>query len=166
MPIVKLSEAQMALVGAKTADEFPERLTAFHAANKQIETVLAKAPDLTALESKISALEKSILPEARISEIASASAAAAVSAFVSGEEGRKVIGAEASRITMEALANVGTQPVKSAPVTADAAPVNKTFGEIVNGLMQAGKSKTEAITAAVASAPAEYQAWVKTGGKL
>lgn len=83
---------------------------------------MADIVSLESLEKRIAALEKTPLTEDRVKELISAesgtAANAAVKTFAASDEGKKVIGAEASRITSEALASVGTTPVKPAPASA------------------------------------------------
>jgi len=125
--IVKLTKEDMTLVGASSPSEFPDKLRAFAAASKKLETAMAETPDWKSFESRIVALEtaiKTIPTEARIGEIVGTSVANSVptsmTAWASSEAGKKLIGAEASRITMEAFAATGTQPAKPAPASADA----------------------------------------------
>jgi len=133
MKIVKLEDSMLALVGASTPEEFPGKLTAFVNASKQIEKVMAEQPDFKSLESRIAALEaKPQLTEARVGEILGASVANAVTTFAASDAGKKAIGAEASRITMEALANVGTHPVKGSAAPAEPA-ANTATGLIASG---------------------------------
>jgi len=135
MKIVKLEDQMLALVGAATPEEFPAKLTAFVSTATHIsKEFMAEKKELQDFEARISALEaKPQLTEARVGEILGASVSKAVTDFASSDAGRKVIGAEASRITMEALASVGTQPVKGSAAPAEPAANTAT------GLIAAGK---------------------------
>lgn len=128
------------------------------------------APNL--LEGRLAAVEvaiKTIPTEARITELVTAGVtsgvAASMTTWAASEGGKKVIGAEASRITMEAMAAVGTAPVKPAPAGSGDAPKTeaKTFPQIVQALTANGMIKTKAIETAVANNPKEYAAWCDAG---
>lgn len=155
--IVKLTKEEMALVGASSASEFSAKLSAFCVAAKQLETAMADQPDFKTLENRIVAIETSVngIPtDARIGEIVGASVSTAVpnamTAWASSDAGKKLIGAEASRITMAAFAAIGTQPVKPAP-----AGVESQAGEPVTNLIAQGKFE-EAYPLLTAEAQAEF----------
>jgi hypothetical protein len=166
--MVKITSEMLALVGAKTDAEFPEKFTAFVTKAKENETLMAeKQVTLESLQTSITALEGKILTEARVKEICGESATSAISTWAGSEGGKKIIGAEASRVVMEASAATGTAPAKPAPTSTEPAAVEKkTFADIVQAGMSSGKTKSAAISAAVESNPTEYKAYLATGGKL
>lgn len=118
--IVKLSAEELALVGAKDATDFNAKFAAFVSAAKQMESVMADQPTIASLVSRIDDLEK--LPqgatEARVKELITAESVVPIRTFLSTDEGKRIIGAESSRITMEALAAVSTSPNKPSPAAA------------------------------------------------
>lgn len=120
--LVKLTADQIAKLGAKDPADAAVKLAAFFIASAQLETVMAEQPTLAALETRIAALEKlpDSLTEARVREIVTAESAVPIKTFISSAEGKQLIGAEASRITMEALAGVSTIPAKPSPAPAAA----------------------------------------------
>lgn len=157
----------LVIVGAANVAEFPDKFAAFaKLAQENASAMAEKQITLESLQASLTALEGKILTEARAKEICGESATSAVSTWAGSEPGKKIIGAEASRITAEALANVGTQPAKPAPAGSPAAEVKKTFAEIVQANIAGGKTKSAAISAAVESHPAEYKEYLKTGGNL
>lgn len=128
------------------------------------------APNL--LEGRLAAVEaaiKTIPTEARITELVTAGVtsgvAASMTTWAASDAGKKTIGAEASRITMEAMAAVGTTPVKPAPAGSGDAPKTeaKTFPEIVHALTANGMTKSQAVQTAVANNRKEYTAWCESG---
>jgi hypothetical protein len=146
--IVKITESQLAAVGAKNESEFSAKFDSFVAASKQLETAMQNAPDLSALEKRIAALESNpSLTEARVSELFGAKISTSVSEFVSGEAGKKLIYAEASKAIVETAAATGTLPVKDSPV-----PAVKT--DAAADLVKAGKF--EEAYAASAELQAEF----------
>lgn len=118
--IVKLTSEQITKLGAKDPADASVKLAAFFIASAQLETVMAEQPTLAALETRIAALEKlpAAVTEARVKEIVTAESSVPIKTFISSVEGKQLIGAEASRITMEALSNVGTIPAKPSPAAA------------------------------------------------
>ena len=118
--IVKLTADQIAKLGAKDPADASIKLTAFFSAAAQLETVMAEQPSLAALESRIAALEK--VPcgttEARVKELISAESNVPIKTFIASDEGKKLIGAEASRVLMEGQAAIGTAPLKPSPAPA------------------------------------------------
>jgi hypothetical protein len=115
--LVKFTTEMLAAIGAAGAHDFSEKFSAFVTEANTAKTFMADSKaTLESLQASITALEGKIVTEARIKEICGASATESISAWAGSEAGKKIIGGEASRIAMEALANVGTQPAKPAPV--------------------------------------------------
>src|SRR4051812_6979392 len=119
--LAKISSENLKAVGAKDAAEFDAALTKFIAeSNLMAENKVT----LESLQASIVALEGKIISEDRIKtivgEATGPAATKAIGDWAASDAGKKIIGGEASRITMEALANVGTQPAKPAPIGADA----------------------------------------------
>lgn len=158
-------------LGATNPAEFSVNLANLIQENKELKSMAESAatkPDLSAFENRIAALEASVklIPtEARISELVTASVTSSMTAWAGSVDGKKLIGAEASRITMEAMAATGTTPVKPSPAGAGEPPKQeaKTFPQIVQALTANGMIKTKAIETAVANNPKEYQAWCEAG---
>ena len=119
--LAKISSENVKALGAADAAEFDAKLTKFIADSK----LMAESKvTLETLATSITELEGKLISETRIKELvaegAGSAATTAISTWATSEAGKKIIGGEASRITAEALANVGTQPAKPAPVGADA----------------------------------------------
>jgi translation initiation factor 6 (eIF-6) len=168
--LAKISAEVMKAIGAETAAEVDSQMSAFIAeANKNKASMAENKTTLESLQSSITALEGKLLTEDRVkalfTEQFNATGSKAISDFVGSEAGKKIIAGEASRVVMEAHAAIGTTPAKPAPVN-PAAAETKTFAEIVQAGIASGKTKTEAIAAAVEAHPNEYQSYLKTGGKL
>jgi hypothetical protein len=114
-------------IGATSASDFNEKLQAFIDTAKKLEAAMADTVTLEALEKRVAALETKLTAgpgtsEARVTEMVAAAFPALFKANAESADGKKIIGAEASRITTEALASVGTQPVKPAPAPANPTP--------------------------------------------
>jgi len=123
------------MVGAESPEQFASKLEAFHVEHQNLLTTMADKPDFSALEKRIADLEsRPLITEARISEMLKASVSASIETFAASDAGKKIIGAEASRVASTALASVGTQPVKPAPVAAEETPEQR-----LAALTQAGK---------------------------
>lgn len=119
--LAKLTSEMLAMVGATTVAEFPEKFAAFTKLAQENASAMAQnQTTLETLQASITALEGKLLTEARVKEIVGAESATAIATWSGSDAGKKIIGAESSRITMEALASVGTTPAKPAPVSADA----------------------------------------------
>lgn len=149
--LVKLTAEQIAKLGAKDPADASAKLTAFFAANAQLETAMDNQPDFASIESRIKSLESAApaITEARVKELIGAEANVPIKAFLSGDEGKKLIGAESSRVTMELMGATGTTPVKPAP--AASAPI----GGDANSLIAAGKFE-EAFPLLPAEARADF----------
>lgn len=123
--LVKLTADQIAKLGAKDPADASVKLTAFFSAAAQLETAMANQPDFASLESRIAALEK--VPcgttEARVKELITAESAVPIKTFIASVEGKQLIGAEASRVVMEAQASIGTTPAKPSPAAPGAESV-------------------------------------------
>jgi hypothetical protein len=123
--LAKLLSEHLAAIGAKDVSEVSSKLTEFIAEHNRIKTMADNAP-VPVTEARvnelISAAVKPLLTEARATELITSTIAtaipAAMSAWAGSEGGKKLIGAEASRITAEAMAATGTVPVKPAPTPA------------------------------------------------
>lgn len=76
-------------------------------------------PDISTLASRIEALEKAQLTEAKVKELATAEAKTVVVDYVASDDGKKAIGAEASRVAMAALGSAGTMPAKPTPASTE-----------------------------------------------
>jgi hypothetical protein len=133
--LVKFTTEMLAAIGAAGANDFSEKFSAFVTEANTAKTFMADSKaTLESLQASIAALEGKIVTEARIKEICGASATESISVWAGSEAGKKIIGGEASRIAMEALANVGTQPAKPAPVgNAGNAPEQKAAALIAEG---------------------------------
>lgn len=124
----------VAKLGATDAADGATKLSAFFATAATNEKFMADSKvTLETLQASLTALEGKIVTEARIKEICGTSATEAISTWAASDAGKKIIGGEASRITMEALANVGTQPAKPAPAG------NQDAAATVKGLIAEGK---------------------------
>lgn len=107
-------------LGATTPEGFSANLDSILQENKQLKAMAETAPDLSAIEKRIAALEqRPQITESRITELVTAGVtsgvAASMTTWAASDAGKKVIGSEASRITMEAMAAIGTAPVKVSP---------------------------------------------------
>lgn len=162
--LAKLLQEHLDAVGAKDESEFPAKMTAFVAAAKQLEKVMAESSDLSAVVKRLDAIEafnKTALTEARVSELVTAGVAggvtAAMTTWAGSAEGKKLIGAEASRITAEAMAAVGTVPVKPAPAPA----TSKTTKELIAaGKFEEAWAQDESLQAEFSNAKV-YAAYAK-----
>lgn len=112
----------MQKIGCEKAEDFEAKFAAFIQESATAKTFMAEnKTTIESLEQRIKALEDGkFVSESRVTEIVSGETTKAVSAWADSEAGKKKIGAEASRITMEAIANVGTMPAKPAPAAAGA----------------------------------------------
>lgn len=165
--MLKLTASQLASLECKTHEEASDKIVALFGNFKtQAETITGLQGKLTdatkanadlkatveASDKKIVALETALgdpkaMTEARIGEIA------------------KAKGSEAA---MTALSGTGTgTPVPPAPVGGTTnTPAAKSFPDLVASQVATGKTKADAVTAAIEANHTEYQAWLKTGGKL
>lgn len=131
--MVKLTAETLALVGATGAADFSEKLSAFCAKAKENETAMAEQTNAieqlqtlaAALRTDLNALKASAINaeqcDARIDarcERHIPVTTAAIESWSASQNGKKIIGAEASRITVEALAAVGVNPAKPSPAPA------------------------------------------------
>lgn len=117
--IVKLTDAQIALIGATGPEDFGAKLESFCATKTQLETAMANQPDFATFESRLKTLEGATpLTEAKVKEIVTASTPDAVKAFVASEDGQKAVHASASKAVIGAAAATGTLPVKDTPAPA------------------------------------------------
>lgn len=109
--IVQISPELMAAVGATTATEFPDKLSAFIAestkAKSSMLTLEALATRIEALEKKPTAEAVAGITEARVTEI--------VTAALANDTTKATIKAEASKVFLDAGAATGTHPVKPSP---------------------------------------------------
>lgn len=131
MKIVKLSDDQLALIGASASD-FPQKFSAFIAEFEKNKTTMADPnPDYAALEKRVLTLERDLLQGiTRIQSLETRPAPLAEDAI------KAVAKIEASRVTAEALAAIGTTPVKPTPAAAD---LNETPEAKAKALIKAGK---------------------------
>lgn len=121
--LLNITNEMMAAVGASSKDEFSAKLSEFVAESNRVKNIMSEqTTDLAAALKRIEALEKNIVTEARISELVDAGAASAVSKWAASDEGKKAIGAEASKMTVSALAAIGTTPAKPSPTPAAVDP--------------------------------------------
>lgn len=169
--LANVTAEMLEALGAKDVADFSSKLTEFISEHNRLKSMAETSPDLSALTKRIEALEASVktfATEARVSELVTAGVTPAITAWAGSDVGKKAIGAESSRIASEALASVGTVPVKPSPASAEkpADPKAKTFPEIVQTLTANGMAKGEAVRTAVQTNPNEYGAWLQTGGKL
>jgi hypothetical protein len=167
--LANVTAEMLEALGAKDVADFSSKLTEFISENNRLKSMADNSETISALTKRIEALEaKPNLTEARVSELVTAGVTPAIASWAGSEVGKKAIGAEASRIASEALASVGTVPVKPSPASAEkpADPKAKTFPEIVQTLTANGMAKGEAVRTAVQTNPNEYGAWLQTGGKL
>lgn len=178
--LIKLSDSVLKAVGATNGDEFCAKLVDMLQANaKATETIgtltanlktandsiaafadfsttaqkaiAAQALLITGLDAKLG--NPSLLTEAKITELATTAGTAA-----------------GSKTAMEAVGAVGAG-APPAPAGHPAGPAKpgteaKTFPDIVAANCAAGKSKTDAVMAAVKSNPVEHKAWLQAGGTL
>jgi len=119
--LVKLSSEMLAIIGgANNAAEGADKLSAYLKTAKENATAMAENKSTQeSFEASLKAMEERL--SAKIDKVdsgISGKAESAISAWSASAEGKKIIGAEASRICMESLAAVGTQPAKPAPVGA------------------------------------------------
>jgi len=157
--VAKVTTEMLAAVGAKSADEFTAKFSAFIADAK---LMAEKSVTLESLQASITALEGKLISEARVKELVAegsgAAATSAISAWSASAEGKKIIGAESSRICMESLAAVGTQPAKPAPV--GNAGVDNSKGLIAQGKFKEVYAATPALQKDFSSAET-YEAYMK-----
>lgn len=114
--LAKISAENVKAIGGENAAEFNANLSTFIAEANQAKTFMSEnQTTISALEKRIEALEGKIVTEARVTELVNTGATSAVSTWAASDAGKKIIGGESSRIAMEALANVGTQPAKPSP---------------------------------------------------
>lgn len=107
----------LAAIGVTGAHDVHEKFNAFITeANKNKLSMAENQTTIADLQASIKSLEGKLLTEARVKEICGESATSVIAAWAGSEAGKKIIGGEASRITMEALASIGTTPAKPAPV--------------------------------------------------
>ena len=137
--VVKLTSEEFASIGASGPGDFKEKLSDFVTKAKSMSD---QSEQITALLDRVSKLENSVkafATESRVTELvttgATTTATTAIKAWAESDEGKKIIGAEASKITMAAIAGVGTVPVKSSPAPAGAESTEKQ----IEGLHKAGK---------------------------
>jgi hypothetical protein len=168
--LAKISAEVLKEIGATNASEVDSKMAAFISeANQNKASMAENKTTLETLQASVTKMEgqlANLLTEAKVKEICGAATTDAISTWAVSDAGKKIISGEASRVVMEAHAAIGTVPAKPSPVGAPAAAETKTFAEIVQANVASGKTKTEAISTAVKSNPAEYQAYLKTGGKL
>ena len=166
--IVKLTSEQVKLIGATDAKDFSEKFLAFVQEANELKDMADSPVDTSALEKRIADLEasaKTFTTEARVTTLVTEGATKTLNDWATSDAGKKIIGAEASRITLEAIAAIGTTPAKPSPANPATPPANpKTFAELVNEKVAAGMKKSQAITSLVGTK--EYQEFLKTGGKL
>jgi hypothetical protein len=106
-------------IGASDVADFQNKFSALLTEHNRLKSMAESSPDLSALTKRIEALEaKPNLTEARVSELVTAGVTPAITSWAASDDGKKLIGAQASKITMEAMAAVGTQPVKPSPAPA------------------------------------------------
>jgi len=118
--LAKISAEVMKAIGAETASEVDSQMSAFIAeANKNKTSMAENQVTLESIQKSVTALEGKLLTEDRvralITEQFNAASTKAVSDFLASDAGKKIIGAEASRVVMEAHAAIGTTPAKPSP---------------------------------------------------
>jgi hypothetical protein len=168
MPLVKISEETLALIGATGVSDFPEKLSAFITKAKTDATFMAESKvTLETLQQSLTALEGKILTEAKVKEIVGAETTSAITAWSGSEAGKKIIGAESSRIAMEALASVGTIPAKPAPAPAagNETPEQKAAALIAEGKFEEAYKLDEKLRAEFPSA-AHFAAYARNSGSV
>lgn len=175
--IVKLPDSAIAAVGAKTPDEFFSKLAELLLANAVNVPLIAKLKtDFDASIVNIGEL-KSALETANTTITAQAGEIKNLSAVVGNpatmtEARITAIAKEAGTVAgsakaVEALAAVGSAPATSAPVNVPAAQAGKkSFPELVAAECATGKSKPDAVMAAIKANPEAHAEWLKIGGKL
>lgn len=136
--VVKLTgdseTAIMQAIGCTGANDFASSLTAFITKAQSNETFMAESKvTLETLAGSITALEGKLLTEDRVKAICGESTTTAIATWAGSEAGKKIIGAESSRICMETLGNVGTTPVKPAPAGTAETEESKVAGLIAEG---------------------------------
>lgn len=137
--LINVSAETLASVGATGAADFSEKLSAFAAEHQKFKLMAENSPDISAITKRLDALEaRPVITEARITELVTAGVTSAVApamtAWAGSDAGKKLIGAEASRIVMEAQAGTGTSPLKPSPAPAAQDPASQ-----VKNLITAGK---------------------------
>lgn len=122
MPVVKLTDEQMAAVGAVGAADFTDKLSAFAAKAQANEKAMADSPSLQAILDRLTAVEGKIISEDRVKAIVGEQIVSAVvkgcETYFSSEACKNAIHAEASRTVMATMAATGTTPVKASPAPA------------------------------------------------
>jgi len=120
--LAKISAEVMKAIGAESASEVDSQMSAFIAeANKNKASMAENQVTLQTLQASVTALEGklgNLLTEARVKEICGTATTEAIKAWATSDEGKKIIGAEASKIALDANAAIGTQPAKPAPAPA------------------------------------------------
>ena len=142
--LIKLTDAQMAEMGITRADEFASKLSSLlakpavpapKATDKKDDDGDDDCPECDGSgkcgscdgsgakgkKAKASAIHAGAT-EAQVQEMISVAISEGFKTFASSEDGKKILGAQASRITMEALASVGTVPAKPAPASSVETP--------------------------------------------
>jgi hypothetical protein len=134
-------------LGAKNPAEFSTALASLISENNRLKSMAESSPDLSALTKRIEALEaKPNLTEARVGELVTAGVTPAITSWAGSEVGKKAIGSEASRITMEAMAAIGTQPVKPSPapvVTGNSFRISKRRASLLKPMRSSRELRAE-----------------------
>jgi hypothetical protein len=162
--LVKMTDDLIATLGATDPKDCAVKISALI---KDHETLTKSMSEQTTnFEARIKAIEDGLLTlQTSLPGNISGAVTSGMTAWATSDAGKRLIGAEASRITAEALAAVGTTPAKPTPAPTEE-PKAKSFAELVQDNMAAGKSKMEAITAAMTAHPKAYAEYLKTGGQL
>src|SRR6185312_8620606 len=120
--LAKISAEVMKAIGAESASEVDSQMSAFIAeANKNKASMAENQVTLQTLQASVTALEGklgNILTEARVKEICGTATTDAITAWAASDAGKKIMGAEASRVVMESNAAIGTIPAKPSPAAA------------------------------------------------
>lgn len=164
--LANITNEMLAAVGAKTAAEFQDKISTFAKTAQENASAMAQNQvTLESLQASITALEGKLISEDRIKEICGESATASIATWAGSEAGKKIMGAEASRITAEALANVGTTPAKPAPAAAG----GETPEQKAAALVAAGKYEEAYALDATAKrdfiSAKTYAAYMKANGQ-
>jgi len=145
--IVKLTLEQLALVGATNETDFAEKLTAYCANVKKLETSMSTlTDDNSALVARLKAVEdRPVMTAEQVKQIATEASSGAVTLYLASDAGKGLIKAEASNVFLQAHAGTGTQPLKPSPAPAD--PANKAQELLAAGDFEAAYAASKDLQA-------------------
>jgi hypothetical protein len=120
MAVLKITPEMLAAVGAKDESEFSAKLLAISAENTTLKEKVKEDKDDEKKEDDEAKkkAQAAAAPAAVTAESLAPMIAAEIGKWIGSEEGKKVLGASASKTVLEAMAATGTQPVKPAPAPA------------------------------------------------